>query len=487
MMRNLLFEIGTEELPARFIVPALESIKNFTEVTLENLEISYEEIKVAGTCRRLALFVKNLSEKQKDREEEILGPALNVALDEAGNYTPALLGFAKKQGLDPKDLIIKETAKGKYFCAKKIIPGKNTIEILPTLLLEILQNVYFPKRMRWGDFDFSFGRPIKWLLALYGEEIVPLSVAGVESNRYTKGHTFLSQGEIRLEKADWDLYKQILFKHFVILEVEERKNYTRSKIEEITKDYGKVVIDESLLEENSHLVEYPFPVIGKFSEKFLNLPEKLVITALQEHQRYFYLVDKNKKLLPYFIAVNNNKPKDESVVIKGHERVAKARLEDALFYYERDLKEPLKNRVEKLKGVIYHIKSGTLYDKTLRLIDLCKYLKKELFPDLSEELIEKTVLYAKVDLVTEVVKEFPSLQGYMGAHYLALEGEKEVATAIYEQYLPSPKEETFPETKLGILLSLADKIDHLSALIGAGEKVSGEGDPYGLRRAAYGI
>lgn len=487
MTRNLLFEIGVEELPARFIEPALESIEIFTKNKLESLEISYEEIKVAGTCRRLALFIKNLSEKQRDKEEEILGPALNVGLDKEGNYTPALLGFVKKQELDPKELFVKETPKGKYFCAKKIITGRKTIELLPHLLLELLQNIFFPKKMRWGDFDFSFGRPIRWILALYGNEIVPITVAGVRSNLYTKGHVFLSKGEIRLEKADWELYKETLFKNFVILEVEERKHYTRLKIEEIAKDYGQVVIEEHLLNENSHLVEFPFPIIGKFSEKFLNLPEKLIITALQEHQRYFYLVDKNKKLLPYFVAVNNNKPKNEALVIKGHEKVAKARLEDALFYYERDLKEPLKNRIEKLKGVVYHIKAGTLYEKTLRLIELCKYLKKELFSDLSDELIERTAYYAKADLATEVVKEFPSLQGYIGAHYLSLEGERELTTAIYEQYLPSPKEEAFPETKLGIILSLADKIDHLSTLIGAGEKISGEGDPYALRRAAYGI
>ncbi|MFN3567408.1 MAG: glycine--tRNA ligase subunit beta [Caldimicrobium sp.] len=487
MTKNLLFEIGTEELPARFIVPSLESLKNFTKIKLDQMEIPYEDIKVAGTCRRLVLFVKNLSEKQKDREEEILGPAYNIAVDKEGKYTPALLGFANKYGLKPEELYLKETPKGKYFYAKKTIEGKLTKELLPEILIEILHNIYFPKKMRWAHYDFLFGRPIRWLLAIYGKEKIDLEIARTKSALFTKGHAFLAKKELPITEADWELYKSILFKNYVIVDIEERKNFTLKSIEEVSKNYGKVVIDETLLEENAHLVEYPFPVVGQFPEKFLSLPEKLVITALQEHQRYFYLVNEKEQLLPYFIAVNNNKPRDESVVIRGHERVAKARLEDAMFYFERDLKEKLIQKVEKLKGVIYHIKAGTLYEKTLRLIELLKYLKEKIYPEIEEKLVERAGFYAKADLCTEVVKEFPSLQGYMGSYYLQLEGEKEVAKAIYEQYLPSPKEETFPKTKLGILLSLADKIDHLATLMGVGEKVTGEGDPFALRRAAYGI
>ncbi|MFN3505435.1 MAG: glycine--tRNA ligase subunit beta [Caldimicrobium sp.] len=487
MTKNLLFEIGTEELPARFIKPALESLKNFTELKLNQLEIPYEEIKVAGTCRRLVLFVKNLAERQKEREEEILGPAFNVGMDQEGKYTPALLGFAKKHGLKPEELSLKDTPKGKYFYAKKIIFGKETIKLLPELLLEILQNIYFPKKMRWGNYDVFFGRPIRWLLALYGKESIDIEIAGIKSSLHTKGHSFLAKKKLPITEADWEVYKNTLQKNYVIVEVEERKKFTLKSIEEVSKKYGKVVIDEALLEENAHLVEYPFPVVGKFPEKFLTLPPKLVITALQEHQRYFYLVDEKEQLLPYFIAVNNNKPKDELVVIKGHERVAKARLEDAMFYYERDLKEKLIQKVEKLKGIVYHVKAGNLYEKTLRLIELLKYLRGELYPEIEEKLVEKVGLYAKADLTTEVVKEFPTLQGYMGSHYLQLEGEKEVAKALYEQYLPTPKDEGLPHTKLGILLSLADKIDHLATLVGVGEKVTGEGDPFALRRAAYGI
>jgi glycyl-tRNA synthetase beta chain len=487
MSKNLLFEIGTEELPARFIEPALESILSFTQKKLKDLELTFEDIKVGGTCRRLSLFIEALAEKQSDKEEEILGPSLKIGQDEKGNYTPALLGFVKKHSAELNQLFIKDTPKGPYFCLKKLISGQKTIELLPNFLIELLHNIYFPKRMHWGNFDFTFARPIKWLLALYGEELIPLEIATIKSQRLTYGHRFLSPGPINIASANWEYYKEELLKNYVILEVEERKNHTLKSIHEVSVNIGIPVIEEDLLRENANLLEYPFPVLGRFSEKFLKLPEKLVITALQEHQRYFFLRNTRGELLPYFIAVNNNKPKNPEIVIQGHERVARARLEDALFYYERDIKRPLKSYVEKLKGIVYHIKCGTLFEKTERLIGIGKYLGKHLFPYISPQDIEKACLYAKADLATEVVKEFPGLQGYMGNQYLSLEGEKNIAPAIYEQYLPSPKDEAYPETTLGIILSLADKIDHLCALIGAGEKVSGEGDPYALRRAAYGI
>lgn len=486
-MKNLLFEIGTEELPARFIEPALESLYKLSEKKLKEKELNFEKIEVGGTCRRLALFVKNLSEKQKDKEEEILGPSLKVGLDKDGKYTHALLGFAKKMGVSPDKLYIKDTSKGKYFCFRKIIPGKKTIEILPEILLEILNEIYFPKKMRWSYYNFHFARPIKWLLSLYGNQIIPLEVTDIKSSNYTIGHRFLSPQKIYLNEADWEHYKKILEENFVIVDVKKRIELTQKSILETASKEVIPVIDRDLLIENSHLVEYPFAILGSFPEKFLKLPEKLIITTLQENQRYFYLKNEKGELLPYFISVNNNRVKNPKIVIEGHERVAKARLEDALFYYERDIKVPLKERVNSLKGVVYHIKCGTLFEKTERLIALGEILRQKIFPEVEKSLIEKACFYAKADLATEVVKEFPSLQGYMGAHYLFLEGEREISQALYEQYLPHPKEERFPETPSGIILSLADKIDHLSALIGAGERISGEGDPYALRRSAYGI
>lgn len=487
MKRNLLFEIGTEELPARFIEQAIGDLKILAENYLKNHELSYDDIITGGTCRRLVLFVKNLQERQKDREEEILGPSLQVALDREGNYTPALLGFAKKFNLSPEDLYIKDTPKGKYFCGKRIIPGKRTMDLLPNLLVDLMANINFPKRMRWAHYDYTFARPIRWILALFGEEVIPFELAGIFSSNYTFGHRFLSPNRLEIEKNDWDYYVDLLRKNFVIVDPNERLQETEQRIRIASHNLGYPLLEKDLLEENSNLVEFPFPVVGTFSEKFLALPSFLVKTALQEHQRYFMITDDKGNLLPYFVAVNNNKPRDESVVIKGHERVAKARLEDALFYYQRDREKPFSYFVEKLSGIVYHIRCGTLFEKTQRLIKIGEFLRGKLFPELPSDKVEKLLLYAKADLATEVVKEFPSLQGYVGSHYLALEGENEISTGILEQYLPSTREERYPETPYGIIVSLADKIDHLCALIGSGEKITGEGDPYALRRSANGI
>ena len=487
MSKHLLWEIGTEELPARFIKPALKSLKELTEKKLKELFLSYEEIKVAGTFRRITLFVKNLAEKQEDREEEILGPPTKIGLDEKGNFTKAAIGFAKKYGVSPEELTIKQTPKGEYFALKRKIYGKKTEELLPSLLLSILKNIYFPKTMRWGSYDFRFARPIRWMLCLYGETIIPLEVAGIRSSNKIKGHRFLSEEDFLIEKADWELYENLLEKNYVIVDPEKRYQKTKEEILKVGEKVGIPEIDEELLLENANLVEYPFPVVGHFSEEFLNLPEPLIITTLKEHQRYFCLRDEKGKLLNYFIAVNNNLAKNPEVVKKGHERVTKARLEDAKFYFEKDLQEPLENKVEKLKGIVYHIKCGTLWDKTQRLIELGKYLAKELNIVFDVKRIEEACFYSKADLASEVVKEFTSLQGVMGSIYAEYFGKKEIAPAIYEQYLPSPESEKLPETPEGIVLSLADKIDHLCALFGSGEKPTGEADPYALRRAAYGI
>jgi len=487
MSKNLLWEIGTEELPARFIIPALENLRFLAEKKLKENHLSFEEIKTAGTLRRLTLFVKNLSEKQEEKEEEILGPSVKIGLDKEHNYTRAVIGFAKKFGVSPEDLIIKKTEKGEYFCLKRIIPGKKTLELLPQILLDILQNLSFPKSMKWGSYEIRFARPIRWMLCLYGKEIIPLKVANVEASNLIRGHRFLSEKSIEIPEADWEIYEKILEENYVIVDPKKRVLKTQEEVLKIGKKVGIPEMDEDLLEENAHLVEYPFPILGEFPKKFLKLPEPLVITALKEHQRYICLRDNNKKLINYFIAINNNLPKNLELLKCGHEMVTKARLEDAKFYFEKDLQEHLKKKVEKLKGIVYHIKCGTLWDKTQRLIRLGKYLAQKINPDISLEKVEKACFYAKADIASEVVKEFTSLQGIIGSIYANYFGEKEIAQALYEQYLPLPKDEKLPETWEGIILSLVDKIDHICALFGSGEKPTGEADPYGLRRSAYGI
>jgi len=487
MSRNLLWEIGTEELPARFIIPALESLKVLAEKKLKENLLNFEEIKTAGTLRRLALFVKNLSEKQEEREEEILGPSVKIGIDKKGIYTEQVLGFAKKYGVTPEELTIKKTEKGEYFCLKRKIPGKKTIELLPQILLNILQNIYFPKSMRWGYYEIKFARPIRWMLCLYGKEIVPIKVANIEASSFTLGHRFLSEKPIQISEANWETYEALLEKNYVIVDPEKRILKTREEILKISKKIGIPEMEKDLLEENAHLIEYPFPIVGEFSKEFLMLPEPLVITALKEHQRYICLKDKKGKLINYFIAINNNFPKNPEVLKRGHERVSKARLEDAKFYFEKDLKEPLEKKVEKLKGIVYHIKCGTLWDKTQRLIELGVYLAQKINSHIDLEKIKKVCFYAKADYASEVVKEFTSLQGIIGSIYADYFGEKDIALALHEQYLPSPQNESLPQTWEGIILSLGDKIDHIVSLFGSGEKPTGEADPYGLRRAAYGI
>ncbi len=487
MAENFLLEIGTEELPARFVLPALKSIKEEAEKLLSAYRLTHEGVVTGGTFRRLSLFVKGLAEKQEDLEEELIGPSLKVGLDADGNFTKAAIGFARKHGISPSELQVKQTEKGEYFFVKKFIPGKPALEILPELVKELLKRIYFPKSMRWGAYEFSFGRPIRWIVCLFGKEALPFEIAGVKSGRSLFAHRFLSPEPLELEEADWEEYKSLLKKHFVILLPEERVKETKRTVEEVASKVGKVEIDEELLLENANLVEYPFPVLGSFPEEFLELPAPLIITALKEHQRYFCVRDESGRLLNYFVAVNNNLARDPEVVRKGHERVTKARLEDAKFYYERDLKVPLEQMVERLEGVVYHIKCGSLKDKTERLINLGLFLDEclELAPD--RELLKVAAKFSKADLASEVVKEFPSLQGVMGSIYLEKAGYEEVARAIYEQYLPMSSDESLPQTPEGIILSLADRIDHLSALFAAGERATGVKDPYALRRAAYGI
>ncbi|OAQ21886.1 glycine--tRNA ligase subunit beta [Thermosulfurimonas dismutans] len=486
MAKDLLFEIGCEELPARFIEPALQSLAEEAQKLLAESDLSFKAIKTVGTPRRLALLISGLSEKQPDRVEEVMGPPKKVAIGEDGSFTKAALGFARKQGVDPSELKIKSTAKGEYLCVEKYIQGKETRELLPGLLKELVSRIHFPKTMRWGNYDFRFARPIKWLLSLYGEEVIPLEIAGVKSGPYTYGHRFLAPEAVAV--GSFEEYLERLRERYVLVDPEERRQVTAQEVRQAAESLGgEAEEDPELLFENANLVEYPFALAGTFPEEYLKLPEALIITAMREHQRYFAVRDQGGKLLPGFIAINNNRPRDPDILRRGHERVLKARLEDARFYYERDLEVPLPQRVKELSGVIYHAQLGTLYEKTERLKSICGFLAEKLFPE-KKDLAVRAAELAKADLVTEVVGEFPSLQGEMGRIYALAAGEdEEVALALYEQYLPRGAEDRVAENPVGILLSLADKLDTLSAFFAVGERPTGAADPYGLRRAAYGL
>lgn len=486
MARDLLFEVGCEELPARFIEPALRSLAEEAERAFREADLTFEEIRTLGTPRRLTLLVVGLSERQPDRVEEIQGPPRRIAFDPEGKPTPAALGFARKQGVDLSEIRIKKTPRGEYLFVERKIPGRATREILPEILTELLKRLSFPKRMRWGDQDFAFARPIRWLVVLYGEETIPLEVAGVKAGRLTRGHRFLAPQP--LEIGHPRAYRDILHRAYVLVDPEERVSRTREEVLKAAREAGGFPEeDEDLLRENAHLVEYPFALAGRFPREYLELPEALIVTAMREHQRYFAVRDAEGRLLPVFVAVNNNRPRHPEILREGHERVLKARLEDARFYWQRDLEVPLAERVQELSGVVYHTRLGTLADKTERLRSLCGYLAGLWFPE-KKELAQRAAELSKADLVTEVVGEFPTLQGEMGRIYALKDGEPpEVAEALLEQYLPRGAEERVAETPVGIVLSVADKADTVGAFFAVGERPTGASDPYGLRRAAYGL
>ncbi len=486
MGKDLLFEIGCEELPARFIEPALQSLAEKARELLAEANLPFADLKTLGTPRRLTLVIKDLSEKQPDRVEEILGPPKRVAIAEDGSFTPAALGFARKQGVDPSALKIKTTEKGEYLYLEKHIPGRPTSELLPGLLKELLTRISFPKTMRWGSYDFRFARPIRWLLALYGEEVIPLEIAGVKSDRRTYGHRFLAPEALEIQNVED--YVEKLRKAYVLVDPQERISRTWEEVLRAAEEVeGTPEEDQDLLYENAHLVEYPFALPGTFPEKYLELPEAVIVTAMREHQRYFAVRDSKGQLCPHFISVNNNRPRNPDLLRKGHERVLRARLEDARFYYTRDLQKPLSARITDLQGVIYHALLGTLYEKTERLKALAGFLAEKFCPE-KKNLCLRAAELAKTDLVTEMVKEFPDLQGEMGRVYALKDGEpEEVAQALYEQYLPRGAEDRLPETPVGTILALAEKVDLLCSFFGVGERPTGVADPYGLRRAAYGF
>ncbi len=486
MAKDLLFEIGTEEIPARFIEPALKAIKNLAAEELQKLSLSFSGIKTLATPRRLTLYVAELAERQPDRVEEILGPPKQAAFDADGKPTKAALGFAKRHNVSVEELSVKETPKGEYVCVTKKIPGEETINLLPTFLEKLVKSIPFPKTMRWGTKKLRFARPIRWFLALYGKQVIPFELAGVKAGNITFGHRFMAPEPIEIE--DFVSYVRKLREAFVVVEPEERLAKTKDEVTDAALDISAEVLEDvELLHENANLVEFPYATLGNFEPKFLSLPRPVLITAMREHQRYFSVVDKEGNLLPHFIAVNNTKPEDPSALIAGHERVLRARLEDASFYFERDKKIPLAERVKELAHVGYHAELGSLYDKTERLAKLSAWLAERLAPD-KKDLAQRAAYLAKADLVTELVQEFPSLQGIMGREYALLSGEPpEVAQAIYEHYLPVSAGGELPESTLGSIVALADKMDTLCAFFGIGERPTGAADPFGLRRAAYGL
>ena len=487
-MAELLFEIGMEEMPARFIRPAMKQMADMAKERLGALGLLEDgaAIKTAGTPRRIALLAKGILESQPDRVETMLGPPVQHAFDKEGNPTKAAQGFAKSQGVTVDELKKIPSDKGDRLGFEKKIEGRPALEVLAELLPAMVEKLHFPKNMRWGSLQFRFARPIHWFLALFNGEVIPFELANIKSGNTTRGHRFLSPSQIAVSGVDDYLAR--MKKAFVLAEREERLAEVRRQVDEAADQVGgRLVPDEDLIQENTDLVEFVAASAGSFDKEFLEVPRPVIISAMRSHQRYFSLEDRAGHLLPNFIAVNNTKPKDLAVVTKGHEKVLRARLADARFFLDEDLKTPLIDRVDDLKVVTYHAKLGSSYEKLERFSALTRVVAGELAPGLAEKCLRAAQI-CKCDLVTEMVGEFPDLQGVVGAEYARRNGEDaDVAEAIEDHYLPAGADSKLPQGMIGTVVGLADRLDTICGLFGIGEIPSGAGDPYQLRRAAIAV
>ena len=484
--KNLLLEIGTEEIPAHVMPLILSQLKDLAEKSFKESRIEVGEISTLGTPRRISLLVKNVAESQADVEEEKRGPSAKIAFDAEGNLTKAAVGFARGQKINPEDLVTRDG----YVYAVVKESGKKTAEILRTLLPEIICKLNFPNNMRWGSLDFKFIRPLRWIVALLGDEVIPFEVANVQSGKISRGHRVLSQGEFVIDNAD--SYVDACEKNFVIVDQNQRRAMITAQIEAVAKERGgKAEISEELLEEVLYLVEYPTALAGDFEIKYLNLPPDAVITPMRDHQRYFPVKTADGKLMPIFITVRNGGKDYLDIVQHGNERVLKARLEDAQFFFNEDRKKNLDQHRDKLKTVVFQESLGSMYEKTQRLVKLSEKISDLLGEKISDAERQNAIRAAeisKADLVTGLVTEFTELQGVMGREYAKLDGENdEVATAIDEHYMPRFAGDSQPKTTAGRILSLADKVDNIVATFSRGLVPTGSQDPFALRRQALGI
>ncbi|MBQ9441710.1 MAG: glycine--tRNA ligase subunit beta [Selenomonadaceae bacterium] len=486
MTKNFLLEIGTEEIPAHVMPLILVQLKDLAEKYFKGARISAGEFQTLGTPRRISLLVKNVAESQADVEEEKRGPSVKIAVDADGNFTKAAIGFARGQKIAPENLITRDG----YIYAVVHESGKKTTEILQTLLPKMICDLTFPNNMHWGSLDFKFIRPIRWLVSLFGDEVIPFEVASVCSGRISRGHRVLSQGEFTVNSAD--SYVSDCEKNFVIVDQNQRRAMITAQIEAVAKERGgKAEISEELLEEVLYLVEYPTALSGDFEIKYLNLPPEAVITPMRDHQRYFPVKDLDGKLMPIFVTVRNGGRDYLDIVQHGNERVLKARLEDAQFFFNEDRKKNLDEHREKLKTVVFQEGLGSVYEKTQRLVKLSEKIADLLGEKVSADERKNAIRAAeisKADLVTGMVTEFTELQGVMGREYAKLDGENaEVAAAIDEHYMPRFAGDSQPKTTAGKILSLADKIDNIVATFSRGLVPTGSQDPFALRRQALGI
>ncbi|SFD54993.1 glycyl-tRNA synthetase beta chain [Lentibacillus persicus] len=486
MAKDVLIEIGLEELPARFVNNAEKQLIDKTEEWFNQSRIAYESILSFSTPRRLAVLVREAAEKQTSLEEEIKGPALKIAQDEEGNWTKAAIGFTKGQGKTVDDIYIKDVKGISYIFVTKQIIGEPTRALLPELS-QIITSIQFSKSMRWGEQTLRYARPIRWMAALFGDEIIPFEIAGVSSSNRTFGHRFLGEAVTLEVPAD---YEAALEKQSVIADPEKRKQMIVDGMEAAASNHDFYIPEDSeLLQEVTNLVEYPSVFIGSFNPSYLNLPPDVLITSMKEHQRYFPVKSMDGKLLPYFAGVRNGDDYALQTVVKGNEKVLRARLSDAQFFYEEDQKQSIDFYLEKLQRIVFQEKLGTIADKVRRITAIAKALSDML--ELDGETLSNTIRAAEIckfDLPTNMVNEFTKLQGIIGETYALNAGEnKASARAVAEHYLPVQADGELPQTVEGAIVSVADKLDTIAGCISAGLIPTGSQDPYGLRRQATGV
>ncbi|MBT8331038.1 MAG: glycine--tRNA ligase subunit beta, partial [Deltaproteobacteria bacterium] len=494
-METLLLEIGTEEIPAGYIKPALDALAATLQKKLSESRIDHGSAKTYGTPRRLAVRIENVAVKQQPLKTELTGPPVKVGLDSSGKPTMAAKKFAEKAGVKIAQLSVKETKKGAYLCALKKERGRATRTLLKDILPKAILATPFPKTMRWADQDITFARPIHSCLALLGSKIISIKLGNVNANRYVNGHYFMNPAKIKIDSADD--YIRCMRDAQVIVDLDARRKAVESEIAAAAKKVGgRILPDQDLVDIVTNLVEYPVAVAGEFDKEFLELPDEVLITAMREHQKYFAVINKSRRLLPYFIAVNNTRARDMKLVAKGHERVLRARLADAQFFYEGDLEVSNNQRVEKLKGVLFQARLGTMYEKAQRVAKIGKFIAKSVDIGLSDETqtnglkaqVARAAKLCKSDLVSQVVGEFPKLQGVMGRVYATIARElPTVSAAIEEHYRPTYSGGPLPETITGSALSIADKIDSICGCFSVGLTPTGASDPYALRRQGIGI
>jgi glycyl-tRNA synthetase beta chain len=487
-MNTLLLEIGTEEIPAGYILPALEALSATLLKKLTEARIEHGSSQIYGTPRRLTVKVENVASKQQSVKSEVIGPPAKIGFDENGKPTMAAQKFAEKIGVPVSKLAIKETPRGAYLSAQKRERGLSTQTLLKEILPPVILATPFPKKMRWADLDIEFARPIHTILALLGKSVISFKLGNIKSGRYTCGHSFMAPAKIKLDTTDEYLDK--LRAAHVVADMQERKKILTERIADVARELGgRILSDEELVDINNNLVEYPIPVAGKFDTEFLELPDEVLITVMREHQKYFAVVDRNHNLMPCFIAVNNTAARDLALSATGHERVIRARLADAQFFYQGDLEVTNDERVEKLKRVLFQAELGTVFEKSERVAKIVEMLALSTKKD---DELKKQVLRAarlsKSDLVSQVVGEFPKLQGVMGRIYAGIAGEPaDVAVAIEEHYRPVYSGAPLPETLAGAILSIADKMDSICGCFSVGLIPTGASDPYALRRQGIGI